>query len=132
MSKVIDFDAFRSEQKHEPHQLKIGGRMYELPPSIPVSLALDIARLQETEGGETDVDEDMIRKLGASLFGGKDAFETILRDGGVTIDEMPELVKQILMSYGSGGTAPNRKARRARAKTTSTSSKTGPRSKQTS
>ncbi len=118
MTRTIDFDAFRAEQKQEPLELKLGGKTYELPTSMPAPLALEIIRLQGGGDGEMDIPPTEIARLGAALFGGVEQFETIMTDGRVTMDEMPELIKMVVMMYS--GDRPNRAARRAgRAKTTS-------------
>lgn len=137
MTRTIDFDKFRSEQQDppEPVVLRLGGKEYDLPASLPAALALDIVRLQATKGDDADFSENDVQRLGSALFGGEERFTRILADGAVTIEEMPELIQQVLAMYGSGGSnAGNREARRKRAprKTTSTSSRTGRSSKRTS
>lgn len=123
--KTIDFDAFRAERTDEPVELKLGGKTYDLPPSLPAALALDIARLQATKGDDGDFDEADVMRLGSALFGGQDRFIQILSEGAVTIEEMPDLTKMILEQY-SGGSVPNREARRQAGRTKrSRSSKTG-------
>lgn len=132
MTRTIDFDKFRAEQHNEPVVLRLGGKDYELPSSLPAALALDIVRLQAVNP-DAEFSEADVERLGAALFGGEERFVQILADGAVTIEEMPELIQQVLQAYGSGGPRPNREARRARAKTTtSTSSRTGRSSRRTS
>lgn len=130
MSKVIDFDAFRAEQKKEPVILTLGGRDYSLPPSLPAALALDLIRMNADDSDAEFRSED-IERMGAELFGGSAKFHEVLREGAVTMDEMPELMKQVLNTY-AGVKGPNRGARRKRATTTSASSGTGRSSKRTS
>lgn len=119
MSNVIDFDAFRAEQKQEPVELKLGGKTYHLPPSLPASLALDLIRMNMKDS-DADIKPEDVERMGAELFGGTAQFHEIIREGGVTMDEMPELMKMILNQY-AGVKAPNRGARRKRATTTSAS-----------
>lgn len=119
MSKTIDFDAFRAEQKAEPAYLTLGGKQYELPASLPAALALDLIRMQAVDA-DADLRPEDVDRMGAALFGGLEKFRTILSDGAVTMDEMPELIKQVLNMY-AGVTPPNRGARKPRATTTSRS-----------
>ena len=128
---VIDFDAFRAEQKAEPMLLKIGGKTYKLPPSMPAALALDIVRLKALEGDDANVQVEDLLKVGSALFGGEAQFQSILAEGGITMDELPELLKKVITAYSP---SPNRETRRAQARrgTTSTSSRTGRSSKLTS
>lgn len=122
MNRTVDFDAFRAEQAGEPLVLRLGGREWHLPAALPAALALDIARLQATRGPDGVFSETDVERLGAGLFGGVEHFHEILREGGVTIDEMPELISRVLAAYGASGDAPpNRAARRARAGKHSTS-----------
>lgn len=131
---TIDFDAFRAEKTNdaEPLQLKLGGKLYDLPASLPAALALDIARIQATKGDDADFDESDVRRLGAALFGGEDRFIQILSEGAVTIEEMPDLTKMVLEMYGGGSNRPNRETRRATKEKRSPSSKSGRSSKRTS
>lgn len=135
MAKTIDFDAFRAERAdtEEPLKLRLGGKDYDLPASLPAALALDIARIQATKGDEAEFDESDVMRLGAALFGGEARFVQILSEGAVTIDEMPDLTKMVLEMYGGTVSSPNRKTRREAGKPSrSRSSKSGRSSRQTS
>lgn len=116
MSRVIDFDAFRSEQKLEPVVLRLGGREYQLPPSMPAPLALEVIRMQ-AEGDDFEFKPEDVARLGAQLFGGQATLDKILVEGAVTMDELPDLIKQVFTMYSPEAPVPNREARRARAKT---------------
>ncbi len=118
MAKTIDFDAFRAEQKQEPVMLALGGRTYALPPSLPAALALDLIRMNASDP-DREPTMGEIERMGAELFGGTEHFREILREGAVTLDEMPELIEMVLNMY-AGVTPPNRGARRGRATTAST------------
>lgn len=99
MTRTVDFDAFRAEQKLEPLKLRIGGKERELPPSLPAALALDVIRLQEALGPDADPGVEDLMKIGAGLFGGKDAFLEVLADGGVGMTELPSLIEMIIAEY---------------------------------
>ncbi|MEV6395593.1 hypothetical protein AB0M39_12575 [Streptomyces sp. NPDC051907] len=62
---VADFDAFFTEQaeQHEGVPLKLYGREYVLPTSLPLLFTLQMERLKNS------ADPDDIRKMLASLFG---------------------------------------------------------------
>ena len=64
-SDVADFDAFFSEQaeQREGVPLRLFGREYRLPTSLPLLFTLQMERLKES------ADADDIRKMLASLFG---------------------------------------------------------------
>jgi hypothetical protein len=113
MGKLIDFDAWRAEQKSEPVKLTLGGRVYDLPPSMPASLALDVVRMN-SEDPNAEVPEDMVISVGAAVFGSEALFNQVLRDHNITLDELPNLIRMVMDSY-TGSAAPNREARRKRA-----------------
>jgi hypothetical protein len=112
MSGLVDFDAFRSEQKAEPVQLRIGGQVYDLPPALPAALALDIIRLQDEGGNDADVPVAKLEEFGRQLFGG-DLFRTVIETHSITLPELPELMRQVLAAYDTGA-VPNRAARRTK------------------
>lgn len=103
--RVVDFDAFRREQQREPLHLIIGGRTWDLPPSLPASLALDILRLQEQADGKADVQVDDLVKVGAAIFGTSEAFAEVMSAAEVGLDELPDLVRMVLEAYT--GSDPN-------------------------
>lgn len=133
MTRVLDFDAFRSEKKEEPLVLKLGGKTYDLPPSMPASLAVDIVRMHAEGLDDSELikqDPAALHRLGAEMFGGSEVFSRVLTDGAVTLTELPDLLLQVLQMYA--GPVPNRAARRQTGRRASTSSKTGRSSKPTS
>lgn len=135
-ARVIDFDAFRAEQKAkqgdvEPLQVKVGGKVYDLPPALPATIAVDVIRLNKEGGAGADVPVDMIWNIGAALFG--EHFRPILDENQMTVQEMAQLITETFKLYdptGGKDAAPNRETRRAQKR--STSSRIGRSSKQTS
>ncbi len=114
MTNVIDFDAFRAEQKAEPVRLIIGGETYALPSSLPAALALDVIRMQANGKAEGDeVDEQYLETIGKALFGG-DLFLEVIQKHNITLSELPDLIRLVFAAYQSP--APNREGRRARPK----------------
>ena len=110
MPDLIDFDAFRAENLEEPVHLKIGGKVYDLPPSIPAMVALDIIRLQMTIGAKADVPPQVLNDMGTSLFG-PEHFREIVDVNRLTVKELGELITHVLQVY-SGVALPNQEARR--------------------
>lgn len=102
MSRTIDFDAFRAERAKDPILLTIGGKQYELPPSMPASLALDVMKMRETLGGDAEPSIDDLLKFGGALFGGRDKFQTVLEESGLELSELPDLVQMVVEAYTSG------------------------------
>jgi hypothetical protein len=106
VTKVIDFDAFRAEQKAEPVSLKIGGRDYPLPSALPASMALDIIRRTEDNASEEIEGAELLR-MGEEIFGGKGEFDALLRENKVTLTELPELFKMVFAAYNGASEDPN-------------------------
>lgn len=116
-SKVIDFDAFRSEQTGKPVELVVGGVTYYLPPDLPATVAVDVIRMQRDQGTDGDVSAETLLSLGEGLFG--DQFDTIIREHRLSTKEMGTLIKETLAAYNAATEPdPNRETRRAQAKTT--------------
>ena len=109
---TIDFDALRRERSGEPLTMKIGGKVYDLPPSLPASVALDINRLYSDEGPDADITPRVALRMCESLFGA-DLLATILRESVLPLDELPTLWLSVIQMYAGGSQSPNRAARRA-------------------
>jgi hypothetical protein len=101
---VIDFDAFRAEQKAEPLEFIIGGNTYILPSALPASLALDVIRRNALDS-EAELDPESLIVIGNALFAGK--FDRVLDENQVTMDEIPELFRLIFAQYSGEPEAPN-------------------------
>lgn len=100
--RVIDFNAFRAEQKEEPVEFKIGEDTYLLPPTMPAALAVDVLELQALVGPNGDP-ESMIppQKLDGfcrAIFG-SEMWVQILDKHRLTLDETPELLRQVIGAY---------------------------------
>ena len=122
--RLIDFDAFRSEQQKEPVRLRIGGQVYDLPPDLPASVALDAIRLR-SEGDDAEVSGTQVEKIAREIFG-EEILAELLRKHRVSFTELGELIKLAFDAYNErSAAAPNRATRRA-SKTRSRSSSTGP------
>jgi hypothetical protein len=98
MTRVIDFDAYRAEQKKEPVELKIGGKTYELPSSLPASLALDMVRLKADMDSKAEIPPEILGKLGVGAFG-EETFRAILEEHALTLDELGKLMQDVLRAY---------------------------------
>ena len=106
MTKVIDFDAFRAEQKADPIVLKLGGNSYTLPASLPATMALDIIR-KNGEDASVELGAADLVPMGEAIFGGPEQFKHILDDNGVGMDELPDLFKMVFEAYNGEPEAPN-------------------------
>lgn len=99
MTRIVDFDAFRAEQKQEPLELKIAGQTYALPASMPASLALDVIRLHEDMEADQEPKVEDLLKIGAGLFGGTAKFQAVLMEAGVGLDELGDLIQMVIEAY---------------------------------
>ncbi len=106
MTRVIDFDAFRAEQKVEPIALKLGGHTYSLPAALPATLALDVIRKNSVDAAE-ELDPATMVDMGEAIFGGPEQFNKILTENNVTMNELPELFKMVFATYNGEPEAPN-------------------------
>lgn len=103
MSQVIDFDAWREERKAAANgegagpTIKVGGKEYRLPPTIPAAVALDVVRFKRAKGDDATVPANMLINIGESLFGEED-FRSILADNQLDLDQLGQL---IMMAFGA-------------------------------
>jgi hypothetical protein len=111
---LIDFDALRGEQTAKPFQIKVGGKVYDLPPSMPASVALIVNRLHLGAGDQADVTAEQAIELCEALFGA-DKLEIILRESQLPVTALPDLVGEVMKEYMKGLRSPNRATRRAKA-----------------
>lgn len=109
MTRTVDFDAFRAEQKKEPLELLISGKTYQLPSTLPAALALDVVRLNEEMQADEDAKIEDLLRVGAAIFGGSEQFQTVLSESGVGLDELADLIKMIIEAY-TGAPDPNSEA----------------------
>lgn len=109
MVKTLDFDAFRADKADGiPVKLTIGGKVYDLPASLPANLALDIVRMHESRDGDTaKVKPDDLMRMGAGLFGGDEKFRLMLSDANITLNELADLMKMIIEVYTVSDPQPN-------------------------
>ena len=119
-ARVIDFDAFRAEQAakngtgEEHPTIIVGGRVYDLPPDLPATIAVEVIRLQKTEGAQANVDPQMLLDIGNALFG-ESTFREILDAERMGVKDMGSLITQAFKAYDPSegkDAAPNRATRR--------------------
>ena len=96
-SKYIDFDAALAEAEEEPVVVRYLGRDWTLFTSLPAKPVLRLLRLQadglrESELGEAEMIDFMAQLVPANVL------EAWL-DGGLTIDQMAQLLRAILEAY---------------------------------
>jgi flagellar motor switch protein FliM len=106
LTRVVDFDAFRAEQKADPITLKVGGNTYQLPAAIPASLALDIIR-KNGDDATAELDPATLITMGNAIFGGDETFTKILDENKITMDELPKLFEMVFAEYNGASEDPN-------------------------
>jgi hypothetical protein len=115
---LVDFDAFRAEQRSRPLIIRIGGQDYALPSSPPASVALDGIRLARS--GATAVPADEVASLAEGLFG-KPVLDELIRVHRLTVAELQALITQVMDIYAAEASPPpNRANRRTQRRTPST------------
>ena len=102
MAKYRDFDKFFREQRKEPVVLRYQGEEHFLGASLPVATVLRLKQMEAT-GGQLG-DDDLI-KLFQSIFGGARYGKWV--QGGMTLDEMVELMGWAMEAYGLAQAAPS-------------------------
>lgn len=126
MTRTIDFDQFRSEQKEDPVNFIIGGETYVLPPALPAALALDVMRMQELQEDEdADVPPEVMEKLGRSLFG-ETMWSQLLQKHRITVDEIGPLMEKVMEAYTAPPKEETGESTSATPEPASASSETGP------
>lgn len=110
--KLIDFDAFRAEQRGEPLKIKIEGETYELAADLPAAVMLDYLRLTE-DGDETVIPTRQLRKVMLHMFGAE-VLEALVDKHRLTDRELSALFQQTMSAYTKKVARPNRAARRAK------------------
>lgn len=98
--RTKDFDAFFAEMKREPVTFKLGGKTYELPPSLPAIIPVQMMELMEKHGSEEEIPEKALFNIGAEIFGAE-VFKEISRQ--VDIEQLQEIIKWVFAVYGIQG-----------------------------
>lgn len=96
--RVIDFDKFRAESKDEPVEFIIGGKTYNLPSSLPASMAVDVLRMKADMDDDEEVPAEQMDTFGRSLFG-PTMWEALLNEHRITVDEISPLMEQVFEAY---------------------------------
>ena len=104
MTRTIDFDKFRAEQKDEPVEFIIGGKTYYLPSSLPASMAVDIMRMRTNMDDDDDVPAEVMDTFGQSLFGAS-MWSELLREHRITVDEISPMLEKVIEAYTGSGEA---------------------------
>jgi len=95
--KTIDYDAFRREFDEEPIEFKIGGISYDMAPSLPATIAIDVLALQNQDE-DADVPLELLETVGAACFG-PDVWKELLTVNKVPMTEIPDLVQAMISAY---------------------------------
>ena len=97
-AKLIDFDAYRAEQEQVPVKFRIGGVIYDLPPALPASVAVDVIRMKQTMGDDEEIEASKLVGFCVAVFG-SDLWATILDQHRLSMDELPRLLEMVLEAY---------------------------------
>lgn len=129
MSKrYIDFDAALAESQREPVVVRYLARDWELYPALPAKPVLRLLRMQADGEGDKKVSAaETLACLSEIVPAG--VLEAWL-EGGMTVDEMAELLQAVMTAYSNTGESSGEAQRPVAGQTTS--SGTGKRSKPTS
>ena len=94
MVKFKDFDEALNADKQEKLQLKVAGKTYELPATLPARAVL--AKISMAEGEELTLASiaDWIKSIV-----GEESFQQML-DDGVAWDQMNSMLEWMLEAYG--------------------------------
>ena len=98
---VKDFDEALKADKQEILQIKVAGKTYDLPATLPARTVLTQMRFAG-ESGDT-VPMDALPEWIASLVG-QENFDQMLEDG-MTWNQMNDLLVYLLESYGLNASA---------------------------
>lgn len=94
---VKDFDEAYKADKNKKLQIKVAGKEYDLPATLPARTVLAQMRYAK----ESTVPMEYLPEWIASLVG-KDNFDQMLEDG-MTWDQMNDLLVYLLEQYGLQG-----------------------------
>lgn len=117
--KYIDFDEARAERRREPVVLHAYGRDVELPGSIPAGVLLDVVRMQEEKGKDSEMTTgEAFALLGRILP--KEVLDELLSHNDFDMADLIALLGMVMSAYtspaadGSGeAKSPGRAARRS-------------------
>ena len=98
---VKDFDEALKADKQEKLQIKVAGKQYELPATLPARTVLTQMRYAGESGDQVPM--NMIPEWIASLVG-QENFDQMLEDG-MTWNQMNDLLVYLLEAYGLQGAA---------------------------
>ena len=96
-ARYIDFDAARAERKKTPLIVKLFGREWELPSSLPADVPLDVARMYEEKGPNAAVSENSLLALMSRAIP-EDLFEQWC-ELGLDAEDYGELLIMIIRVY---------------------------------
>lgn len=97
-SKLIDFDAYRAEQDEVPVKFRIGGVIYDLPPAIPASVAVDIIRMKQEMEDDEKIEAGTLMGFCADVFG-SELWAMVLDRHRLSLPEIPKLLEMVLEVY---------------------------------
>lgn len=101
MGKVLNFDLFMQEQRHETMDVIVMGDTYTVPMEVPAIVPVMMARAEETIN---PMEYTRIIMRTADLFFGKEAVDTMCKKG-MGAKNLAALIEKIFNEINGGGDA---------------------------
>jgi hypothetical protein len=125
--RFADFDAWQKEQEQKGPQIKVGGKVHQLPPDLPASVALRVLRAMAEAQCEFHPDKAVetckscVEAAGAEVSNAEvaDMVEQVLGDAGpailphVGMSSLSDFLMMVVRLYTGESGGPNRETRRA-------------------
>lgn len=100
-SRYIDFDAARAEQTQEPLLLHAYGETFELPGTMSAALFLDILRMEQDRGADSEVTfSEAVALLRRVLP--EDVLAALVERPDFSLNDMIELTGMVIKAYATG------------------------------
>ena len=100
MSRFKDFDAFWQEKKAEPLEVKVFGKKYKLPATLPAALVIRLMRLMAEDQGDAPPPPGEVVAMLEGMFGKKVLDEWAAK--GITMDQMVDILEWCVQQYSQG------------------------------
>jgi hypothetical protein len=96
--RYIDFDEARAERRREPVVLHAYGRDFELPGNIPAGVLLDVVRIQDEQGPDSELSTgDSLGMLSRMLP--QDVLDELLSHADFDMADLLQLLHMVMAVY---------------------------------
>jgi hypothetical protein len=96
-SRTIDFDAFWAEKERQPIKVKVKGKWYDLPPTLPAGVVVKVCRIKRAQEAGEKVEDAAMVDLAISIIG-REQLDSMCEDG-LDSEEMGDMVRQLTAVY---------------------------------